>query len=93
MTDIRQFPLTALPDRGANAQPVDDVIRMLEEYLAEAKRGELQAIGVAGVRPNGVTTYGFSGSRVAHDLAAAALDLLHEIAVARSELRAGTNSG
>jgi hypothetical protein len=51
--NVRALP-GVLIDQPVNAQPCAALINMLATYLDEAKRGELQAIGLAGVRPNGL---------------------------------------
>ena len=43
---ISAFPGVTLPDAPLGEQPSQEVIEFLEEILADAKRGKIQAIGV-----------------------------------------------
>jgi hypothetical protein len=46
----------------ANPEPNADVIRLLERFLEEAKRGEIKAVALAMVRPNRDVTTGWTTS-------------------------------
>jgi hypothetical protein len=57
-----------------------DVIVMLEEWLERARRGEVLAVAVAGVKPNGDVTTSFNNpSRWHHHLTSGAAVLLHRL--------------
>lgn len=63
------------PARPLNAQVSDEVVRMLKDLLAQAMRGDLRAVLLAGVRPDGITTYAFAGAMgTGHEMVAAVAD-------------------
>jgi hypothetical protein len=83
---ITQFPGITRTDLPKNEQPCLEVIEFLEGLLEKAKRGEIQAIGVAYVRPDNVTGEGYShnGYR-GHDLMGAITDLFYRACRVRYE--------
>lgn len=77
-------------------EPVPNVVERLEDYLEQAKRGELRAVAVAGVCSDGTTQHAIelpdtlpAGAQVeirpeAHMLASALLVLMWRYAQGRS---------
>ncbi len=60
MADILAMPGCGPLEPTAALGPVDGVVEKLEELLAEAKRGEVRAIGFAVVRTGNVAGTGFA---------------------------------
>lgn len=54
-----------------------EVVALLENVLAEAKRGEIVGLCFAGVRPNGNATFGYVGAERVAVLGAATV-MVHE---------------
>lgn len=83
---ISAFPGIKLADAPLDAQPVSEVVEFLEEILADAKAGKIQAIGVAYVKPGNITSDGYSSGRdTGHNLFAAIADLFYSAAQRRWE--------
>lgn len=81
---ISAFPGVTLPEASLGEQPCAEVIEFLEEVLADARRGKIQAIGVAYVGPGDITSDGFScGRDTGHLLFAAIADLFYSTAKRR----------
>lgn len=65
------FPGVAIPDRPVGAQPQPHVIAMLENLLARARTGDLQAIAVSFVNADrSVADDWRHGSNTTHELIA-----------------------
>lgn len=68
-------------------QPNGDVVRVLEEWLARAKDGSVQAVGIAGVKPDGgISTEwcGLTGGWL-HQMNSAVSVLQHRILITNIE--------
>jgi len=67
----------------AKPQTDDGVIRTLEEWLKRAKDGEIQAVGIAGVKPDGCISTEWSGlsSGWLHQLNSALSILQHRVLI------------
>lgn len=63
------------PQEGATTE----VVKLLEKFLAQAKKGEIRAFGLAGVRPNRAvfTARSLVQPSYRNDLTAAIGDLFH----------------
>lgn len=86
MADVSAFPGVTLPDAPLCEQPSKEVVEFLEELLADAKAGKIQAIGVAYVGPGDVTSDGYAcGRNMSHAMFAAISDLFYTTARVRSE--------
>lgn len=74
---IKSFPGVTRMDKGARAQPAAAVVEFLEGLVAEAKRGDIQAVAVAYVRPDDVVGEGWQSAEhsTSHHLFAAISDL------------------
>jgi fructose-1,6-bisphosphatase/sedoheptulose 1,7-bisphosphatase-like protein len=59
------------PTSPADGKPVARVVEILEDYLAAAKRGDIRAVTLAAVVPNGIQTEYTSGTADRHLLIAA----------------------
>lgn len=56
------------------------VVEMLEDWLAMARRGEVTAIAIAGVKPNGRVTTSFNNpAQWYHHLVSGAATLMHRL--------------
>lgn len=56
MGEVHSFHRKTPPKRADDGTPEPAVIELLEKLLADAKRGNIQAIAIAGVRVGGLTT-------------------------------------
>jgi hypothetical protein len=83
---ISAFPGVVRPESPLGEQPCQEVIEFLEEILADARLGKIQAIGVAYVSPNNITSDGFASAKnTGHNLFAAIADLFYSASKARWE--------
>lgn len=81
---ITAFPGVTRTDLPKGAQPCQEVIEFLEGILEKAKRGEIQAIAIAYVRPDDVTGQAYShNGKLGHTMTAAVCDLFYRICAVR----------
>ncbi len=71
--------LLSFMDGGAPIEPKAEVVDMLETLLAHAKAGQVVALSVATVRPDGTTGTAFNEGIHPLQLVAATTILLHRI--------------
>ena len=67
------------PGRVLPGQADQAIVEMLERFLGEARRGEVDGIAVAISRPNNVTCTGFWFGEAGHKLTAATAMLNHTV--------------
>jgi hypothetical protein len=61
MAEVKSFPGVSRPDQELCAQPQPEVIAYLEDLLAKAQAGTIQALAFSYVRLNGRPSYGWTG--------------------------------
>jgi hypothetical protein len=85
--EIKQYPGVAAPDKPRTEQPVEQVIEVLEELLADAREGRIRAIAYAAVSPGEHTSFGWARGKgqTAHEMMAAICDLSYACAMERVE--------
>jgi len=57
---VKLFPGVEFIDQGADEQPNEDIIELLERMLERAEAGELQAVGVVAVLANNINLHEYS---------------------------------
>lgn len=78
--------LTGLTEPKKDAAGVTEVVDLLDGLLAQARRGELRGIAVAGVRSNGAATRAWAQEdKASSTLAAAVGDLFYSIHAERED--------
>lgn len=89
MGEVVGLPGVTRPDLPAGAQPRASVVEMLEALVEQARRGEIQGIGIAVAGSDNSVTYDWEFSDVGtrHQLFAAISDLFHEFAAMRAGAR------
>jgi hypothetical protein len=75
--EIKAYPGVSMPETPRHEQPVEQVVSVLEELLAEAREGKIRAIACAVVKAGEATTHVWANGtgRTAHEQSAAIHDL------------------
>lgn len=61
--EVKAFPGVSQPDQPAELQPLEEVIRLLEDTLAEAKAGNIRGVAIAVIEGDTRTTQWWAGEQ------------------------------